>query len=201
MLKVGLTGSIGTGKSTVLKLFNQLGAYTVDVDKIVHQLYKRKDIQEKVKKEFGDVFNEDGSLNRKKVAKIIFNNPEKKKVLENIIHPEVRREVKKFIQNIEKKDKNPIVIVEVPLLIETGQYKEYDKVIVVYSPKDLQLKRLLNKGYSREEALRRINLQMDIEEKLKFADFIIKNISSIEDLKKQVEEVFIQLKRINDEKS
>ena len=201
MLKVGLTGSIGTGKSTVLKLFNQLGAYTVDVDKIVHQLYKRKDIQEKVKKEFGKVFNEDGSLNRKKVAKIIFNNPEKKKVLENIIHPEVRREVKKFIQNIEKKDKNPIVIVEVPLLIETGQYKEYDKVIVVYSPKDLQLKRLINKGYSRKEALKRINSQMDIEEKLKFADFIIKNISSIEDLKKQVKEVFTQLKRINDEKS
>ncbi|RUM59969.1 MAG: dephospho-CoA kinase, partial [Persephonella sp.] len=122
MLKVGLTGSIGTGKSTVLKLFNQLGAYTVDVDKIVHQLYKRKDIQEKVKKEFGDVFNEDGSLNRKKVAKIIFNNPEKKKVLENIIHPEVRKEVKRFIQNIEKKNKKAIVIVEVPLLIETGQY-------------------------------------------------------------------------------
>ncbi|RUM60795.1 MAG: hypothetical protein DSY53_00010 [Persephonella sp.] len=79
--------------------------------------------------------------------------------------------------------------------------KGYDKVIVVYSPKDLQLKRLLNKGYSREEALKRINSQMDIEEKLKFADFIIKNISSIEDLKKQVKEVFTQLKRINDEKS
>ncbi|RUM62225.1 MAG: dephospho-CoA kinase, partial [Persephonella sp.] len=78
---------------------------------------------------------------------------------------------------------------------------EYDKVIVVYSPKDLQLKRLINKGYSREEALKRINSQMDIEEKLKFADFIIKNISSIEDLKKQVKEVFTQLKRINDEKS
>ena len=201
MLKVGLTGSIGTGKSTVLKLFNQLGAYTVDVDKIVHQLYKREDIQEKVKKEFGDVFNEDGSLNRKEVAKIIFNNPEKRKVLEDIIHPEVRKEVKRFIQNIEKKDKNAIVIVEVPLLIETGQYKEYDKVIVVYSPKNLQLKRLLNKGYSREEALKRINSQMNIEEKLKFADFIIKNISSLEDLKKQVKEVFNQLKRINDEKS
>ena len=201
MLKVGLTGSIGTGKSTVLKLFNQLGAYTVDVDKIVHQLYKRGDIQEKVKKEFGDVFNEDGSLNRKEVAKIIFNNPEKRKVLEDIIHPEVRKEVKRFIQNIEKKDKNAIVIVEVPLLIETGQYKEYDKVIVVYSPKNLQLKRLLNKGYSREEALKRINSQMNIEEKLKFADFIIKNISSLEDLKKQVKEVFNQLKRINDEKS
>jgi len=201
MLKVGLTGSIGTGKSTVLKLFNQLGAYTVDVDKIVHQLYKREDIQEKVKKEFGDVFNEDGSLNRKEVAKIIFNNPEKRKVLEGIIHPEVRKEVKRFIQNIEKKDKNAIVIVEVPLLIETGQYKEYDKVIVVYSPKNLQLKRLLNKGYSREEALKRINSQMNIEEKLKFADFIIKNISSLEDLKKQVKEVFNQLKRINDEKS
>ncbi len=201
MLKVGLTGSIGTGKSTVLKLFNQLGAYTVDVDKIVHQLYKRGDIQEKVKKEFGDVFNEDGSLNRKEVAKIIFNNPEKRKVLEDIIHPEVRKEVKRFIQNIEKKNKNAIVIVEVPLLIETGQYKEYDKVIVVYSPKNLQFKRLLNKGYSREEALKRINSQMNIEEKLKFADFIIKNISSLEDLKKQVKEVFNQLKRINDEKS
>jgi len=195
MLKVGLTGSIGTGKSTVLKIFKDLGAYVIDADEIVHSLYKRKDIQEKVKSEFGDVFNEDNSLNRKKVAEIIFNNPEKKKILESIIHPEVRKEINNKIRDIENKDKNAIVIVEIPLLIETGQYKEYDTVVVVYSPKNLQLDRLLKKGLSKEEALKRINSQMDIEEKLKYADFVIDNSSSIEDLKKEVIKTFNNLKK------
>jgi len=195
MLKVGLTGSIGTGKSTVLKIFKDLGAYVIDADEIVHSLYKRKDIQEKVKSEFGDVFNEDNSLNRKKVAEIIFNNPEKKKILESIIHPEVRKEINNKIRDIENKDKNAIVIVEIPLLIETGQYKEYDTVVVVYSPKNLQLDRLLKKGLSKEEALKRINSQMDIEEKLKYADFVINNSSSIEDLKKEVIKTFNNLKK------
>ncbi len=195
MLKVGLTGSIGTGKSTVLKIFKDLGAYVIDADEIVHSLYKRKDIQEKVKSKFGDVFNEDNSLNRKKVAEIIFNNPEKKKILESIIHPEVRKEINNKIRDIENKDRNTIVIVEVPLLIETGQYKEYDTVVVVYSPRDLQLSRLLKKGLSKDEALKRIYSQMDIEEKLKYADFIIDNSSSIEDLKKEVIKTFNNLKK------
>ncbi len=195
MLKVGLTGSIGTGKSTVLKIFKDLGAYVIDADEIVHSLYKRKDIQEKVKGEFGDVFNEDNSLNRKKVAEIIFNNPEKKKILESIIHPEVRKEINNKIRDIENKDKNAIVIVEVPLLIETGQYKEYDTVVVVYSPRDLQLDRLLKKGLSEGEALKRINSQMDIEEKLKYANFVIDNSSSIENLRKEVIKVFNNLKK------
>jgi len=196
MLKVGLTGSIGTGKSTVLKIFKDLGAYVIDADEIVHSLYKKKYIQEKVKSKFGDVFNEDNSLNRKKVAEIIFNNPEKKKILESIIHPEVRKEINNKIKDIENKDKNAIVIVEIPLLIETGQYREYETVVVVYSPRDLQLDRLLKKGLSKEEALKRINSQMDIEEKLKYADFVIDNSSSIENLKKEVIKTFNNLKRL-----
>ena len=195
MIKVGLTGSIGTGKSTVLKIFKELGAYVIDADEVVHSLYKREDIKEKLKEIFGDVFNKDGSLNRKKVAEIIFNNPEKKKLLENLIHPEVRKEIERRIKDIENFDKDSIVIVEVPLLIETGQYKNYDFVVVVYSPKNLQLERLLKKGLSKEEALKRINSQIDIEEKVKYADFVINNIFSIEDLKDEVIKIFNNLKK------
>ena len=197
MIKVGLTGSIGTGKSTVLKIFKDLGAYVIDADQIVHQLYTKREVQEEIKREFGNVFNEDGSLDRKKVAQIIFNDINKKRILERLVHPKVRSEIYKILKNIEKNEKNAIVIVEIPLLIETGQYREYDKVIVVYSPKNLQIERLLKKGFSKEEALKRINSQMDIEEKIKYADFVIENISSFEDLKENVKKVFNELKKVS----
>jgi dephospho-CoA kinase len=200
MLKVGLTGSIGTGKSSVNKLFKELGAYTLDADKIVHDLLKREDIKKEIEKHFGNVFDENGNIDRKKLASIVFNNKEKKKILENIIHPKVREEINNQIKNIEKIDKDFIVIVEVPLLIETGSYKDYDIVIVVYAPFEKQLERLLSKGFSKEEALKRINSQMSIEEKLKYADIVINNSSDFENLKKEVIKAFKQLKELNHER-
>ncbi|WP_457640777.1 dephospho-CoA kinase [Persephonella sp.] len=197
MIKVGLTGSIGTGKTTVGKIFSELGAYVIDADKIVHQILKRKDIKERIKKEFGNVFDENGEIDRKKLAGIVFKSNEKKKKLEKIIHPEVRKDIQKKIEEIYKKDPEKIVIVEVPLLIETGSYKDYDIVIVVYAPRDLQIKRLLKKGFSEEEALRRINAQMDVEKKVKYADIVIKNTEDIESLKKQVKIVYEKLKELS----
>ncbi|NPA54379.1 MAG: dephospho-CoA kinase [Aquificae bacterium] len=194
MLKVGLTGSIGTGKSTVAKIFQELGAYVIDADKIVHQLLKKEDVKQKIKEAFGNVFDENGEIDKKKLAGIVFNNLEKKKQLEGILHPLVFQEIQKWLKEIEKKDPEAVAIAEVPLMIETGSYKNYDKIIVVYAPEELQMERLVKKGMTKEEALRRIKSQMPIEEKIKYADIVIENTESIQKLSKKVEKVYELLK-------
>ncbi|WP_457644619.1 dephospho-CoA kinase [Persephonella sp.] len=194
MLKIGLTGSIGTGKSTVGKIFSELGAYVIDADKIVHALLRREDIKEKIRKEFGDVFDSKGEIDRKKLGSIVFKDPEKKRKLESIIHPEVRKEIKRRIKEIEKKDPEGVVIVEVPLLIETGSYRDYDIVILVYAPEELQIERLRKKGFTEEEALRRIRSQLPIDEKVKYADIVIYNTEDLEKLEQNVKSVYEKLK-------
>ncbi len=195
MLKVGLTGSIATGKSTVEKIFKKLGIPVIDADEIVHQLLKRRDIKEKIVNLLGDVLDKNGEIDRKKVAEIIFSNPEKRKQLEQIIHPEVFKYIQDWLK-AQEKNKNKIAIVSVPLMIETGSYKNYDKIIVVYAPEEIQLKRLIKKGMSEEEARKRINAQMSIDEKLKYADFVIDNTGSLEDLEKQVLNIYKKLEKI-----
>ncbi|GAB6071759.1 dephospho-CoA kinase [Venenivibrio stagnispumantis] len=185
--KIGLTGSIGTGKSTVLNIFKSLGVNTISADEIVHKLLEEENIKEKILKHFGKDILQEGKINRKKLASIVFENPEKRKILESILHPLVFEYIQNWFENI--KDEK-IAIAEVPLMIETGSYKHYDKIIVVYAPKEIQLKRCLKKGLTEEEAIKRINAQMDIEEKIKYADYIIENTKDLEYLQKQVKDVY-----------
>ncbi len=196
MLKVGLTGSIGTGKSTVAKIFKKLGAYVISADEIVHKLLEEEEVKEKVRKEFGDVFTPEGKVDRKKLAQIVFNDEKKRKVLEGILHPLVFKEIERFFKEVEEKDPKAVAVAEVPLMIETGSYKNYDIVIVVYAPHDLQLKRLIKKGMSAEEAEKRIKAQMSIEEKVKYADIIIENTGSLKELEKEVKKLYEILKDI-----
>ncbi len=197
MLKVGLTGSIGTGKSTVESIFKELGAYTIDADEVVHKLLEKPEVIEKIRETFGSEVVKNGKIDKKKLAQIIFSNREKKKQLESIIHPLVFEGIQKFFEEVKKKDPCAVAIADVPLMIETGSYKNYDLVIVVYAPKELQLERLLEKGMSKEEALARINAQMNIEEKKKYADIVIENTGTIEDLRKKVKDVYEKLKKIS----
>ena len=202
MLKVGLTGGIATGKSTVKDILKNLGAYVIDADEIVKELWKDKQIQKQAEEILGiKVLDEKGNLKVKEIASVIFKNKEKKKKLEKLFHPEVFKYIQKWFRQIEEKDKTAVAIAEVPLMIETESYKNYDLVILVYAPKDMQIKRLLKKGYSLEEAQQRINSQMDIEEKRKYADIIIENTTDLEYLKKQVEKVFKELKEKSIEKA
>jgi len=202
MIKVGLTGGIATGKSTVKSIFNELGAYTIDADEIVKQLWKNKDVIKKAENILGiKVLDENNNLKTKEIASIIFKDKEKKKALEKLFHPEVFKYIQNWFNKIETKDKNAVAIAEVPLMIETGSYKNYDVVILVYAPKDLQIKRLLEKGYSLKEAKERISSQMDIDEKKSYADIIIDNTGDIDYLKKQAKKVFQQLKEKSVEKN
>lgn len=196
MKVVGLTGGIATGKSSVEEIFRQLGAYVIDADHIVHQLYKREDIKQSLRQMFGDgIFLKSGDLDRKKLASIIFSDDQKRKMIEEFIHPLVNQFIKNWIEEIGSKDSSAVVIVSVPLMIETGSYKNYQKIVVVYAPKDLQIERLLKKGYSYDEAVSRIDAQLDIEEKLKYADYVIMNTSDFDDLRKEVERVFNEIKK------
>ncbi|NPA51516.1 MAG: dephospho-CoA kinase [Aquificae bacterium] len=194
MLKIGLTGSIGTGKSTVKNLLNELGAYTIDADNIVHHLLTEPPIITKIEKEFGKEVISNKKIDKKKLAQIIFSDPNKKKKLENILHPEVFKTLNHFFEEIQKKDPCAVAVAEVPLMIETGSYKNYDLIILVYAPKELQLKRLIQKGMSKDEALARINSQMDIEKKKRYADILIENTDTLEELKKKVADTYKILK-------
>ncbi|WP_028949739.1 dephospho-CoA kinase [Sulfurihydrogenibium subterraneum] len=192
MKVIGLTGGIATGKSTAEKILQDLGCFVIDADKVVHSLYENSEVLKEVKTHFPEAFEED-KLDKKKLASIIFNDPEKRKILESIIHPKVNQEIDKWLKEVKEKNPNAVAIVSVPLMIETGSYKKYDEIILIYAPKEIQIERLLKKGFAQEEALSRINAQMDIEEKKKYATYIIENTGSIEDLKRKLEDLYKKL--------
>ena len=177
MLKIAITGNIAAGKTQVEKILaNQFKVF--DTDKIAHE--KLNDLKEF----YGyDVFT-NGIVDRKKLGELVFNNPELKIKLENIIHPLVKEEVLKIFA--ENKDEN-IIFISVPLLFETDFYKLFDKILFVAADENIRLERLKKRNnISKEEALLRIRAQMSQEEKIKRADFIIENNSTPEDLEKKV---------------
>jgi dephospho-CoA kinase len=191
MKVIGLTGGIATGKSTVERILENLGAKVIDADKIVHKLLSNENVKNEIGQYFPDVFDSEENIDRKKLAGIVFNDYEKKRILENILHPKVNQEIDRWIEINKKENSDKVLFVSVPLMIETGSYKKYDKVVLVYAPRELQIKRLIeNKGYSYEEALARINAQMDIEEKRKYADYIIENTGSIQELEEKVKQLY-----------
>jgi dephospho-CoA kinase len=191
MKVIGITGGIATGKSTVERILENLGTKVIDADKVVHKLLSDENVKNEIRQHFPDAFDNEGNIDRKKLASIVFNDYEKKKILENILHPKVNQEIDKWIEINKKENSDEVLFVSVPLMIETGSYKKYDKVVLVYAPRELQIKRLIeNKGYSYEEALARINAQMDIEEKRKYADYIIENTGTIQELEEKVKQLY-----------
>jgi dephospho-CoA kinase len=174
---IGITGSFGSGKTTVAKMFGRLGAYAIDADKVYHSLIKpRGNCYKKIVGHFGkDILGKSGRVDRKKLSRVVFKDKSKLKLLNNITHSEIIKEIKRIIKS--KKEK--VVIVDAPLLIESGLYKEVDKIILVANEKEEQVKRAREaRGLSAEETLKRIRMQMPFNKKLAFADFIIDNSGS-----------------------
>ncbi len=182
------------GKSTVLQLFGKLGAYTFNSDEIVHEILERPEIIRRISGILGeDVLTKKAkniSINRKRVAGIIFSNPRKRKTVEKIIHPEVLKILKLTESRISAENPSAVIVFEVPLLFEAGYGKYFDKTIVVYCRKDTAVSRLAEKGFTKDEALRRIRSQMPITAKKKMADFVIDNNNGIKETDAQVRRVF-----------
>jgi dephospho-CoA kinase len=201
---VGLTGSIATGKSTVSKMLSDLGAVIVDADKIVREVQQpgRQAWQEIVETFGEEVLLPNGELDRAKLGSLVFGHEENRQKLNRIVHPRVREERDKQTQAALAQDPNAIIIWDIPLLIETGIYKEVDKTIVVYVDRETQFERLLKRDeLSAEAAEKRIAAQMPIEEKKRYADFLIDNRGTIEETRRQVHEVWEELIRLQQERS
>ena len=196
MLRVGLTGGIGTGKSTVGKMFADLGCHVLDSDGITRELFQAaQPTNILVAKAFGpSIVAKDGSIDRAKLGELVFNDEGLRHRLNGIVHPMIVERQKSFLDAVEREDPHGIGIVEAALMVEVGTYNKYDKLVVVVCKPSVQRRRLRERnGLTPEQVRARIKAQMPLEEKAKFADFIVENSKTIESTQKQVEEIYREL--------
>jgi len=196
MLNVGLTGGIASGKSTVAKMFEDKGAYLIDLDALAHFAEEPDQPAWKAIAEvFGrEILNEDGTINRAKLGQIVFADQEKLFRLNSIVHPAIFDLWRRRIEDIREINPRAIVVSDVPLLIEVSMQHLFDVVILVHvSPED-QIRRLTERNeYSRKEAESRLDTQMPIDEKISHADFVIDNKGPIETTRSVVNSVWKEL--------
>jgi dephospho-CoA kinase len=199
MLVVGLTGGIASGKTTVSQILRQEGAILIDADQIARELVQpRTPTWSELIRVFGkEILEADESINRKTLAATVFSNHQKRRLLEEILHPQIRNEIDRRVEEIRKKDPEAVVVVDAALLVETGAYRRMDKLIVVTATEAQQIERLRKRtGATQEEAKRIISSQMALEEKVNVADFIIRNEGTLEETSKKAKEIFQELKTI-----
>ncbi|MDO9555266.1 MAG: dephospho-CoA kinase [Atribacterota bacterium] len=202
-LIVGLTGGIVGGKSTVALMFKDLGAKIIDADKLGHSvILPHKPAWKKIVKLFRkDILQNDLTIDREKLGKIVFANQTLLKKLNKITHPEITKLIKKEIDLAKNKTHNQqkILIIDAALIYEAKIDRFMDKIIVVYIDKDEQIKRLIKRNnLSKDEALQRLRSQMPMKEKAKMADYVIDNSSSLGKTKKQVEKIWEELMSLAD---
>lgn len=196
MVVIGVTGGVGTGKSTVAAMFKRLGAELLDADKIAHQLMEPKRLAwREIVKAFGKgILNEDESINRRKLAELVFNDSGQRKVLEAILHPKVMRQIDYRLRQYRRSKRVKAVVLDVPLLVEVGGQKLVNAVVVVNAPKALQQQRLQKKfGWPKEEVHARIAAQWDLSAKVALADHVVDNSGSVDATRKQVKRIWKQL--------
>jgi len=188
---VGLTGNIGSGKSTVAGIFAELGAEVIDADKVGHNLLKRKEVKEKIIQRFGSsILNKKGEIERRKLRRIVFQDKKKLEQLNSILHPLISSEIKKKIIFSQAR----IIMVDAAILLETGWDSLVDKIIVVSASYKTRRKRIEeNREFNQEEIEGIIKAQFSQDRKIQRADFLIKNEGSIEETKKQVEQIWKKL--------
>jgi len=195
-LLVGITGGMGSGKTLATSIFHEFGAHILDADIICRKLVETgQPALKEISERFGKtIVNEFGKLDRKKLAQVIFGDSKKKKVLENILHPRVFEFEKQEYKNICQKNPKALVIIDAALLIESGNYMTVDKVIVVNADMEDQIKRVMDRtGWGQDEVVARINNQMSIKEKIKYADFVLDNFADENSLRKKVKELYKKL--------
>lgn len=186
---IGLTGGIASGKSTVSALLLDKGAQLVDADVIAREvMLPGHPVLAAVVRHFGeDILAADGTLDRAKLGNIVFQNPEARQRLNGLTHPAIRQEIKDRMYRLEEEDPDRLIVVDIPLLYESELDNLFEKVIVVYVPRDIQRARLVERnGLTTEQAESRLNSQMDLEVKRSRADYVIDNSSDLKHTEAQV---------------
>jgi dephospho-CoA kinase len=200
MLKVGLTGSIAVGKSFVCKIFCELGAFVLDADKTAREVVEpdTKGWRQIVENFGAEVLLPNGELDRAKLGAIVFADERKRQLLNSIVHPLVIEAQNEWLATRERENPHTIAIIEAALMIESGGYKRFSQLIIVWCSIDIQLQRLmLRDNLGEADAMRRINAQMPQEEKKRYADFLINTSEGFEDTRRQAIEIFEQLKLLS----
>lgn len=190
MLNIGLTGGIGSGKSTVARFLEGKGAVHLDIDRLVHELEKPGGpVWKAITESFGtEILGPDRSIDRDRLGDLVFREPAKRELLNRIVHPAVYRAWKDRVQEIGKTREDAIIVSDIPLLIEVGWEKEVDLILLVHIPPDEQVRRVMKRnGISRQESLERLRSQMPIDDKIRYARFVIRNEGSLEETERQID--------------
>ena len=199
MLKVGLTGGLACGKSFVGQAMAALGCHLIEADQLGHEvLLPEGEAYADVVREFGQgILNADGAIDRKRLAAEVFGKPERLAALNQLVHPRVFERERQLIDQYAETDPNGIVIVEAAILIETGNYKNFDRLILVECDEQQQIERAIKRDHTdREEVQSRLRRQMPLAEKRKFAQYVIDTSGTKEDTLRRVREVYDALRRI-----
>ena len=190
MRLIGVTGQMGSGKTTVVKWLGQLGAEVIDADEITHKLMQKAFVKKSIVNNFGENILKKGKIDRRILSKQVFSSKRKLKMLCSIVHPLIIKEIMHRI----KKSRYNYVVIDAPLLIESGLHKMMDKVLVVFADMKTLIKRCVKKGFDANDAKMRIRSQMPLKNRIKFADYVIDNNGSIGKTKKNVIKIWRELK-------
>jgi dephospho-CoA kinase len=196
-LLLGVTGGIATGKSTVSKMLEKLGAPLIDFDVLARNVVEPgKPAWKDIADYFGrQVLLDDQTIDRKKLSDVVFRDLEKRKKLESFTHPRIFEEFYNQVGDIAARIPEPVIQADIPLLIELNLQYRFDKLLLVFIPREMQVQRLMKRdGISREAAENILKAQLPIDEKIGFADFVIHNEGTLEETRMQVEEVWKKLK-------
>ena len=186
---IGVTGGVGSGKSTVARLFAALGAEVFDADETVHRLMEPGGtVWKRIRSKFGpSVFYSAGRIDRKKLGAVVFASPAELAALNRIIHPEVRREILAGVRRLKARRPDGVAVLDIPLLLESGRVYRTDAVVVVTAPRSVAARRLkARSGWDAAEMNRRSRFQMPLSEKVKQADFVVRNGGSLAETRRRV---------------
>ncbi len=196
-LVLGLTGGIATGKSTVASMLAELGAEVISADAVVHDLLRHNtEVRREIVVEFGEgILTPEGEIDRGKLGRIVFHDPQKRKLLESIIHPRVLSYLRKRAQEFRESGCG-VLVLEIPLLVEVSAFDIVDKVLVVTAEQDTQIRRLEKRdGISREEALLRLSAQMPVSEKVQYGHWAVSTDGTLRSTKEQVYRVWMEIQK------
>ena len=200
MLTVGLTGGLASGKTFVGHAFADLGCHLIEADELGHRvLLPGGEAYAVVVQEFGDeILDREGLIDRTRLSGLVWNAPERLQKLSSLVHPPVIAREERMIAEIAKTDPKAIVLVAAAILVETGRYKRFDRLIVVVCNLDQQIERAVQRGpYSREQVLARLSRQLPLEEKLRVADYVVDTSGTKENTLEQVRAVYGSLRSLS----